>query len=217
MKILFQGDSITDCGRDRQNPSSLGTGYPLFVSARLGAEEPGQHEFINRGISGNRIVDLYARWREDALLLKPDVISILIGVNGVWSDLLLDAGVSKEKFRKFYTMLIEETLNELPSVRLMLIAPFVLPGDKSNAAGYPLFVKGVAEREEIVRELSAQYHIGCFCPQKQFLSVYPLAASGYWLADGVHPTPAGHSLLADAWIETYRQITADSPSLPHTL
>ncbi|MBQ9920892.1 MAG: lysophospholipase, partial [Clostridia bacterium] len=86
MRILFQGDSITDAGRARDNDINLGTGYPMLVKATLGFEEPGKYEFFNRGISGNRVVDLYARIKNDIINLKPDVMSILIGVNDVWHE-----------------------------------------------------------------------------------------------------------------------------------
>ena len=86
MKILFQGDSITDCGRSRENNINVGTGYALLVKSALGFEEPAAHEFLNRGISGNRIVDVYARIKKDIINLKPDVMSLLIGVNDVWHE-----------------------------------------------------------------------------------------------------------------------------------
>ena len=82
--ILFQGDSITDAGRNRENDAGTGTGYPTFVKGELGLSNPGEYEFINRGISGNRIVDLYARIKADIINLKPDYMSILIGVYDVW-------------------------------------------------------------------------------------------------------------------------------------
>ena len=88
MRILFQGDSITDVGRTRDNNDiAMGSGYPLLVKGALGLDNPGKMEFINRGISGNRIVDVYARIKRDIINLKPDVMSILIGVNDVCMSL----------------------------------------------------------------------------------------------------------------------------------
>ncbi len=86
MKILFQGDSITDSGRDKGSEVHVGTGYPLLVKSELGFCEPGKYEFINKGINGNRIVDIYARIRQDIINLTPDVLSILVGVNDVWHN-----------------------------------------------------------------------------------------------------------------------------------
>ena len=125
MRILFFGDSITYSGRLFENDAVLGSGYPRFVEATLGFEEPGQHTFINRGISGNRIVDLYARIKCDVLNLKPDVMSILIGVNDVWHELLeRPNGVTPEKFFKVYSMLIEEIKEALPNIKIMIMEPF---------------------------------------------------------------------------------------------
>ncbi|MCQ2440740.1 MAG: GDSL-type esterase/lipase family protein [Clostridia bacterium] len=86
-KILFFGDSITDCGRNRDNDDSLGQGYPLLIKSELGFENPERYTFLNRGISGNRIVDLYARIKKDLINLAPDYVSILIGVNDVWHEI----------------------------------------------------------------------------------------------------------------------------------
>ena len=117
MRILFQGDSITDCGRDSNNDSVLGRGYAHLVSAYLGYSEPGEPTFINKGISGNRIVDVYARMKRDILNYQPDVMSILIGVNDVWHELGESPnGVDAEKFFKIYSMLIEEVKEALPNI-----------------------------------------------------------------------------------------------------
>ena len=87
--ILFQGDSVTDCGRSRENVfnGGLGSGYPTLIGARILADHLGEgYQIYNRGISGNRVVDLYARWKCDAIVLRPDIISILIGVNDTWHE-----------------------------------------------------------------------------------------------------------------------------------
>ena len=102
--ILFQGDSITDCGRDRNVSESIGTGYPRLTAAKLGFENPGEYTFYNRGISGNRIVDLYARIKLDIINLKPDYMSILIGVNDVWHEVMRKNGVDTKKFEKIYSI-----------------------------------------------------------------------------------------------------------------
>ncbi len=107
MRILFQGDSITDAGRSRTDDVPVGVGYPLLVKAALGFENPGKYEFFNRGISGDRIVDVYARIKSDIINLKPDVMSILIGVNDVWHELTENPnGVDADKFYRIYSMLI---------------------------------------------------------------------------------------------------------------
>ena len=120
MRILFQGDSITDVGRNTNNGStlSMGQGYPLMVAGDLGAAYPGQYEFLNRGISGNRIVDIYARIKCDCWNLEPDVLSLLIGVNDVWHEVGAGRnGVDAARFEKMYRILVEDTLERFPKMK----------------------------------------------------------------------------------------------------
>ena len=121
MRILFQGDSITDAGRSRTDEVNVGVGYPLLVKAMLGFENPGKYEFFNRGISGNRIVDLYARIKQDLINHNPDYLSILIGVNDVWHELNEQNGVAAPKFEKIYSMLIEEIKEALPNIKIFIL------------------------------------------------------------------------------------------------
>ena len=130
--ILFQGDSITDTGRIRDNDISVGTGYANLVKAHLGAAYPYQYKFHNRGISGNRVVDLFARIKIDMINLKPDYMSILIGVNDVWHEYTRQNGVSAEKFEMVYGLMIEELQQALPNLKLMILEPFVLPGSATE-------------------------------------------------------------------------------------
>ena len=127
MKILFIGDSITDVGRNANNGSmeSIGQGYPLIISAKMAKEEPLKHSFINVGISGNRIVDLYARIKCDVWNNNPDLISILIGVNDVWHE-SANNGVEADRFETVYRMFIADTLKRLPNVKFIIIVHFLL-------------------------------------------------------------------------------------------
>ena len=127
-RILFQGDSITDVSRNRENDVYASHGYATMVKGRLGFENPGRYEFFNRGVSGNRIVDLYARIKRDLISLKPDVLSILIGVNDVWHEYSHQNGVDAKKFERVYDLLLEEVKEALPNVRILILEPFVLPG-----------------------------------------------------------------------------------------
>ena len=127
-KILFQGDSITDCARNREDDRFMGRGYATNVAQSLGFDYPGEYEFVNKGISGNRIVDLYARMKIDLINLKPDYMSVLIGINDVWHEIARENGVAAEKFEKIYDMLISEVLEELPNIKIMILEPYVLKG-----------------------------------------------------------------------------------------
>ena len=108
-RILFQGDSITDACRDREHLDNLGIGYPTLVKAELGFENPEKFDFQNRGISGNRIVDVYARIKSDIINLSPDYMSILIDVNDVWHEISYQNGIDAEKYQKIYCMMLDES------------------------------------------------------------------------------------------------------------
>lgn len=201
--ILFQGDSITDAGRyrEQQAPNSiggLGAGYANLIASQLLQERPADSlSFFNRGISGNRIVDLYARWKSDALNLKPDLISILIGVNDTWHEFDGGNGVEVERYATVYRLLLDLTRQTLPKTDLALCEPFVLScGVVSDA-----WVDEMRERQRIVRELAGEFDAR-FVPFQAALDArLDEAPAAYWAEDGVHPTPAGHSVLAQCWIE----------------
>lgn len=200
-RILFQGDSITDCGRSRDCSNAntaLGPGYVNFIAGELLNRMPEKGlQIYNRGISGNRVVDLYARWKIDALNLKPDLISILIGVNDTWHGKNNDNGVEPERYQKIYRMLLEWTKAELPAVKLVLCQPFVLLTGAVSADWLP----EVAQRGEIVKSLAEEFG-AVYVPFQEALSAAEKKApANYWLGDGVHPTVAGHKLMAETWLE----------------
>lgn len=208
--ILFQGDSITDCMRIRDNDQFAGSGYPTLIKARLGYDAPGEYRFLNRGISGNRIVDLYARMKIDLINLKPDYLSVLIGVNDVWHEIGAQNGVAADKFERVYDMLLTEIEEALPGIRFLLLEPFVLPGTATeNIEEKPrrleTFRREVALRGEATRRV-AEKHGAAFVPlQARFDEACKLAPCDYWLMDGVHPTAMGHELIARAWMEAFEQ------------
>lgn len=191
--ILFQGDSITDAGRLPQHTAAnesygLGTGYAGIIASSLLSERPADNlKFFNRGVSGNRVTVLLGRWHIDTIPLKPDVLSILIGIN--------DKGLSRALYEKAYHLLLETTREELPATRLVLCEPFAL------AAG-PLEQKWVDEirrRSPIVRNLAAKFD-AIFVPfQKLFDDLTQEGPAEYWLPDGVHPSPGGHARMAQFW------------------
>jgi lysophospholipase L1-like esterase len=203
--ILFQGDSITDTGRarDRQDEAncapSLGNGYAHFAAARILAKLAEKRpQIFNRGISGNRIPDLYARIREDVLNLKPDVLSILIGVNDTWHHFKRNAGVAHQKFARVYREFLAEVKTELPSLQLVICEPFVLNCGVVDAE----WAADITERRAIVQRIAAESS-AIFVPfQRMFDDALTRASAEYWLYDGVHPTPAGHALMAELWLNT---------------
>ena len=203
MRILFQGDSITDAGRDYNNDGALGRGYALLVEAALGYSEPGEHTFINKGISGNRIVDVYARMKRDILNYKPDVMSILIGVNDVWHELSDSPnGVDADKFFKVYSMLIEEVKEALPDIKIMIMEPFVLEAC-STEANWEYFNVETKKRAEMAKKIAEKYNLAFIPLQDGFDALAKKAPNNYWLGDGVHPTAKGHEFIKGEWLKAY--------------
>ncbi len=207
MKILFQGDSITDCGRARENDSYLGNGYAHLIQAKLGFENPDKYKFVNRGVSGNRVVDLYARLKSDILNVKPDVMSILIGVNDVWHEFYENPnGVDADKFFKIYSMLIEEIRAELPNLKIIILEPFTLKGS-GNELHWDTFSIEVKKRAKKAKEIAEKYDLPFITLQEKFDEAAKLAPNSYWLCDGVHPTPMGHELIKNEWLKTFKNET----------
>ncbi len=200
MRYLFQGDSITDAGRaDQENPHETGAGYPRLLEADLTCGQK-DCEVLNCGISGNRVVDLLARWKKDCLNLKPDVLTILIGVNDVWHELGSANGVKKELFEEVYRILLRETRETLPDTRIILMGAYLLHGPATDEQ-WDLFHAEVTARREITRKLAGEFGLDFVDLQETFDQGLREAPAGHWSGDGVHPTAAGHMLIARAWKE----------------
>lgn len=198
MRLLFQGDSITDAGRAcYDNPHATGTGYPHLIEAQFTYDHT-DVEVLNCGISGNRVVDLLARWKKDCLNLKPDVLTILIGVNDVWHELNYQNGVGCELYEEIYRILLRETRSALPDTRIILMGAYVTHGAATDS-DWEYFYEEVEARREIVRRLAQEYGLEYIDLQKAFDDALQKAPAGHWTADGVHPTPAGHQLIAQTW------------------
>ena len=209
--ILFQGDSITDCGRGRENFTQVGDGYPVLVKAHLGYENPGKYEFQNRGISGNRIVDVYARIKADIINLKPDYMSILIGVNDVWHEFSRQNGVDADKYEKVYGMLIEEVKEALPDIKIMILEPFCLRASATeNTEECPdkweRFSAEVKKRAEKAKRIAEKYDLTFVPLQDKFDEAAKQAENTYWLRDGVHPTAMGHELIRREWLKAFKEM-----------
>ncbi len=194
--FLFQGDSITDAGRDDENEDNfgLGCGYPLLVSAEIARTQ--KIRFINRGKSGDRITDVYARMKEDIINLKPDFMSILIGVNDVAHELTMKCGVETEKFEKIYGMLIEEIKEALPDIKIIIMEPFVLKGSATEEL-WSVYESEVKAHGEAAKRIAEKYRLRFVPLQDKFDEACADGDTRYWSVDGVHPTAAGHQIIKE--------------------
>ncbi len=206
MKILFYGDSITDAGRSRTSEiksSELGHAYATCVAGELLLRDP-HTEIYNRGISGNRIVDLYARIKSDCWNLEPDIISILIGINDVWHEINYNNGVDVERFETVYRMLLADTKKRLPNVKFLILEPFVLEGSATKER-YNDFLE-VKEYAKVAKKLAAEFG-AVFVPlQDMFIELGKKYGNDTVLFDGVHPTLFGGAALAKEWIKGFDKL-----------
>lgn len=201
--VLFQGDSITDAGRSRKDTkansgSALGRGYPFHLGGQLLADHPGADmKVYNRGISGNKVPDLDARWQQDALDLKPDLVSILVGVNDIWHMLGGRYDGTVEDYENGFAALLKRTREALPEVRLVVCEPFVLRCGAVNDGWFPEFDLRRAAAKRVSTAAGATW-----VPfQSMFDAVAEISGPAYWAGDGVHPSLAGHALMAKTWRE----------------
>lgn len=206
--LVFQGDSITDTGRLRKDPApnhppSLGSGYVALAVAELMGSRPGS-EWVcyNRGIGGNTVNDLGARWEEDCLALEPDVLSILVGVNDYWHTLSGEHQGTVKEFEQTYRRLLQETRDALPDVTLLVGEPFALSGGTAvDDRWTPAFDRYRAAAAQVADAADATW-----IPYQSVLDeALEMAPVDYWAPDGIHPTPAGHYRMAQAWIEAFRR------------
>ncbi len=205
--ILFQGDSITDAGRNKEDnsynsPRALGTGYAMLAAAAMLEKYADLDlKIYNKGISGNKVYQLAERWEKDCLELKPDILSILIGVNDIWHKLDGKYNGTVEIYKKDYISLLERTTLALPGVRLIICEPYAVKGVKSvDDKWYPEFYDYQNSAKEIAEQFGATY-----IPfQKVYDEAGKITPGAYWTPDGVHASFAGAQLMAKAWIEALK-------------
>ncbi|WP_164981290.1 SGNH/GDSL hydrolase family protein [Silvibacterium dinghuense] len=198
--VLFQGDSITDGGRwigSQDLNHTMGQSYAYLIAAEMGEQFPERDlQFLNRGISGNRAIDLEKRWQTDTLALKPNLLSILVGIN----DFIVP-GETLEQYETTYDHLISETLSALPGIKIVLGEPFLMPVGKHHD-NYAAELAEVKKRQDVVAKLAAKYHLPEVMYQDALNKALKRAPADYWSWDGVHETYAGHELMARTWLET---------------
>lgn len=204
LRFLFQGDSITDGNRGRNDDPNhiLGHGYSFAVSSRIGADFPQYgFNFINRGISGNTVGDLEKRWQMDTLDLIPDVLSLLVGINDV--NALIDKkedALDTKAFEATYRKLLIPCHEQNPDLLIVLGMPFFFAAGWRKEQ-YPQWHPLTLERAEIVKRIAVDFNAVLIDYPKLFEEAQQRAPINYWIWDGVHPTVFGHELMAREWIK----------------
>lgn len=205
--VLFQGDSITDAGRNKETTeyntsSALGSGYAFIAGSELLFQNPGKNlKVYNKGISGNKVYQLSDRWDADALNIKPNVLSILIGVNDYWHKHNGNYDGTIDVYRKDYIALLERTKKQLPNVKLVIGEPFAVKGIKAvDDTWYPEF----DEYRKAAKEIADQFDATFIPYQEVFDKAEKMAPGSYWTGDGVHPSVAGAQLMAHAWMKAVK-------------
>lgn len=202
--ILFQGDSITDAGRKKEDqnyntPGNLGTGYAMHAAAEILLAQAGKEvKIYNKGISGNKVYQLAERWEKDCLDIKPTILSVLIGVNDYWHKHSGKYDGTIEIYKKDLIALLERTRKAIPDIKFIIGEPFAVKGVKAvDETWYPEFDAYRAAAKDIAKQFNA-----VFIPyQKVFDEAEKKAPGAYWTGDGVHPSLAGAKLMAQAWLK----------------
>ena len=205
MKIVFFGDSITDMyhHKDAEGmPWSYGFGFLFFVAGKLQFEDYEKYQIVNRGIAGNQLADLYARVKSDVWNEQPDVVNILIGVNDVVHEITQNNGIDCERWERLYRLLIEDTKAHLPNAKIVLCAPFVLHGYGVDEH-FEKYDK-VYRFAKIVERLAKEYQLYFLSFQKVLDDMLREKKAEYLLYDGIHPTVVGAKVLADTWVEYFK-------------
>ena len=193
--ILFFGDSITDAGRNRKDSCSLGNGFVNLISARLFSRFPEKNlRLSNLGVSGNRMCQLEERFEQDVLQREPTLVSFLIGINDTWrrydSEMVSPIPDFRDRYSKMVNRLVERGID------VIICEPFLLPFPEDRRK----WREDLDPRITATREIASEYKISFLPLDGTFAAAACRAPAQYWLHDGVHPTLAGHSLIAESWL-----------------
>ncbi len=196
MRILFQGDSITDMGRDRSDPHHLGNGYPKLVAHYLQELFPDKEfEFLNFGISGNRTCDLVDRWQSDCLDWDPDVVSIMIGINDTWRAFDQNMPMTAEEFEANYRTLLTQ-IKEKTHAKILMLEPYLL----RNEPGKDGWRADLDPKINAVRRLALEFADAYVATDGIMAAASVEESPTYWSGDGVHPNDEGAMLIATHYI-----------------
>ena len=200
--VLFQGDSITDAGWDRNDDSNLGVGYASIAAALFTAMYPEKNvRFLNRGISGNRVPDLQGRWQADCIDLKPDWVSIMIGINDTWRGFDSNDKTASEDYEEGFCDILTRTRDKLDA-KLIILEPFLLPTPEDRLEWRVDLDPKIHAARRLARKFDA-----IFVPMDGIFAAASMHhGPAFWAGDGVHPTAPGHALIAKAWLEAVKAL-----------
>ena len=203
MKVLFQGDSITDWGRSYEDAHLLGEGYVKYAAEAIKYRHPEtEFEFLNYGISGNKVLDLVNRWQKECIDLQPDVVSILIGVNDVWHRAVTKEWLDDAVFEEQYRTILEDTKAHTNAKIIMMEPYLAYTEDKA------FFREDLAPKIEVVRKLAREY-ADSYIPLDGIIAAHSIkTAPTYWCEDGVHPSEPGQRLIARYYADAFDLIFA---------
>ena len=206
-KILFFGDSITDSGTSVNPDITPGFGYVRLITGELMLNFPGEYEIINKGINGHTTCDLLNRLQVDVIDLKPDVVTILAGVNDV-NRLIqgTEGGMVCEESFSALNSIVETIKEKLPETKIIMMEPFALSGSITEKVKYNAFMEELGKRGENTKRISEKCHVLFIPLQKIFDDALKVMPENYWLLDGVHPTPAGHEIVKREWIRAFKSL-----------
>src|SRR5260370_3101911 len=200
--VVFQGDSITDTGRYSEDPNDLGVGYAMITASWFQALYPEKAvRFINRGISGDRAIDLRNRWQKDCLDLQPTWISILIGINDTWRRYDCTDPTSAQEVEESYRAILVSVKTNLQA-KLLFCEPFVLPVPEDRKT----WREDLDPKIDVVSKLAREYQAHLVLLDGIFAQAAALREPAFWASDGIHPSNAGHALIAQAWLRAVKAL-----------
>lgn len=193
--ILFIGDSITDSWRNREDDRYRGSGWATMTAGKIALDYPGEYDIINRGIGGNRTVDLLARIKSDCINLKPDILTVMIGVNDVWHEVSEHNGISAEKSETLLDLFISQVKEALPDIKIFILEPFVFCGSATKE-NWETFRREVPLRAAGSKRIAQKYSLPFLSFRDKLQDLVDRTSVEYVCYDGVHPTCAGHELIS---------------------
>lgn len=201
--FLFQGDSITDGNRTRNLDWNhvMGHGYAYLIASRLWFDHPAKDfHFFNRGVSGNKVTDLAQRWQTDTLDIKPNLLSILVGVNDTTSAVYGDKNFTAASYENDLRALLTQTRQQLPGIEFVICEPIILPVGKVKER-WDDYQREIMGRQQAAEKLAGEFNAMYVPLQDTFNKALKRAPADYWIWDGVHPMPGGHELIAREWLK----------------